>query len=108
MRSLDSLWRYAHAGHPVSPRDYRGLTASAFSLPWRSAKELEEKRDKIKRQITHHLQEHKRTDKSEARDEEKRKRSEQAIETLNKAFNKIDNFLKSASPRMGQGKRPKE
>ncbi|MET0052071.1 MAG: flavodoxin domain-containing protein, partial [Candidatus Thiodiazotropha sp.] len=22
---------------PVSPRDYRGLTASAFSLPWRSA-----------------------------------------------------------------------
>ncbi|MEJ1411054.1 MAG: N-6 DNA methylase [Candidatus Sedimenticola sp. (ex Thyasira tokunagai)] len=37
MRSLDSLWRYAHAGHPVSPRDYRGLTASAFSLPWRSA-----------------------------------------------------------------------
>ncbi|MEJ1438152.1 MAG: hypothetical protein RPU61_12735 [Candidatus Sedimenticola sp. (ex Thyasira tokunagai)] len=38
MRSLDSLWRYAHAGHPVSPRDYRGLTASAFSLPWRSAK----------------------------------------------------------------------
>ncbi|MEJ1414487.1 MAG: hypothetical protein RPU90_13125 [Candidatus Sedimenticola sp. (ex Thyasira tokunagai)] len=39
MRSLDSLWRYAHAGHPVSPRDYRGLTASAFSLPWRSAAE---------------------------------------------------------------------
>ncbi|MEJ1354280.1 MAG: EAL domain-containing protein [Candidatus Sedimenticola sp. (ex Thyasira tokunagai)] len=37
MRSLGSLWRYAHAGHPVSPRDYRGLTASAFSLPWRSA-----------------------------------------------------------------------
>ncbi|MET0050797.1 MAG: ATP-binding protein, partial [Candidatus Thiodiazotropha sp.] len=26
-----------HVGFPVSPRDYRGLTASAFSLPWRSA-----------------------------------------------------------------------
>ncbi|MET0052211.1 MAG: sensor domain-containing diguanylate cyclase, partial [Candidatus Thiodiazotropha sp.] len=28
-----------HVGFPVSPRDYRGLTASAFSLPWRSAVE---------------------------------------------------------------------
>ncbi|MET0052323.1 MAG: hypothetical protein ABW095_14780, partial [Candidatus Thiodiazotropha sp.] len=28
-----------HVGFPVSPRDYRGLTASAFSLPWRSALE---------------------------------------------------------------------
>ncbi|MET0049777.1 MAG: PAS domain-containing protein, partial [Candidatus Thiodiazotropha sp.] len=28
-----------HVGFPVSPRDYRGLTASAFSLPWRSAEE---------------------------------------------------------------------
>ncbi|MET0050410.1 MAG: type VI secretion system-associated FHA domain protein TagH, partial [Candidatus Thiodiazotropha sp.] len=28
-----------HVGFPVSPRDYRGLTASAFSLPWRSADE---------------------------------------------------------------------
>ncbi|MEJ1471473.1 MAG: IS1182 family transposase, partial [Candidatus Sedimenticola sp. (ex Thyasira tokunagai)] len=84
------------------------MTSNA-SKEWSGTlKELEEKRNKIKWQITHHLQEHKRTDKSEARDEEKRKRSEQAIETLNKAFDKIDNFLKSASPRMGQGKRPKE
>ncbi|MCU7948208.1 MAG: hypothetical protein KZQ72_16495, partial [Candidatus Thiodiazotropha sp. (ex Cardiolucina cf. quadrata)] len=28
-----------HAGSTVSPHGYRGLTASAFSLPWRSAKE---------------------------------------------------------------------
>ncbi|MCU7945392.1 MAG: hypothetical protein KZQ72_01885, partial [Candidatus Thiodiazotropha sp. (ex Cardiolucina cf. quadrata)] len=27
-----------HAGSTVSPHGYRGLTASAFSLPWRSAK----------------------------------------------------------------------
>ncbi|MCU7945545.1 MAG: hypothetical protein KZQ72_02685, partial [Candidatus Thiodiazotropha sp. (ex Cardiolucina cf. quadrata)] len=26
-----------HAGSTVSPHGYRGLTASAFSLPWRSA-----------------------------------------------------------------------
>ncbi|MET0052945.1 MAG: hypothetical protein ABW095_17945, partial [Candidatus Thiodiazotropha sp.] len=31
--------RLRHVGFPVSPRDYRGLTASAFSLPWRSAEE---------------------------------------------------------------------
>ncbi|MET0051160.1 MAG: hypothetical protein ABW095_08780, partial [Candidatus Thiodiazotropha sp.] len=30
-----------HVGFPVSPRDYRGLTASAFSLPWRSANDVE-------------------------------------------------------------------
>ena len=84
------------------------MTSNA-SKEWSGTlKELEEKRSKIKRQIAYHLQEHKRTDKSEARDEERRKRSEQSIETLNKAFDRIDNFLKSASPRMGQGKRPKE
>ncbi|MET0052386.1 MAG: hypothetical protein ABW095_15100, partial [Candidatus Thiodiazotropha sp.] len=36
--------RLRHVGFPVSPRDYRGLTASAFSLPWRSA--LDESLDK--------------------------------------------------------------
>ena len=29
-----------HVGYTVSPRGFRGLTASAFSLPWRSASEL--------------------------------------------------------------------
>ncbi|MCU7878693.1 MAG: helix-turn-helix domain-containing protein, partial [Candidatus Thiodiazotropha sp. (ex Lucinoma borealis)] len=28
-----------HDGSTVSPHGYRGLTASAFSLPWRSAME---------------------------------------------------------------------
>jgi len=28
-----------HVGYTVSPRGFRGLTASAFSLPWRSAAE---------------------------------------------------------------------
>jgi transposase len=70
--------------------------------------ELEVKRDKIKRQIRHHISEHKRLDKSESRDAERLKRKQQTIDTLNKAHEKIDQFLKSASPRMGQGKRPKE
>ena len=71
-------------------------------------KELEQKRDKIKRQIRHHIREHQRLDNAESREEEQLQRKQQAIDTLNKAYEKIDNFLKSASPRMGQGKRPRE
>jgi transposase len=71
-------------------------------------KELEQKRDKIKRQIRHHLNEHQKLDKYETRDDARVKRTEQTIETLNKASDKIDQFLKTHSPRMGQGKRAKE
>ncbi len=71
-------------------------------------KELEQKRDKIQRQIQHHITEHKQLDKNESRDDERRQRSEQAIETLTKAHEKIDTFLKQASPRMGQGRIKKE
>ena len=71
-------------------------------------KELEEKRDKIKRQISYHLKEHTKIDKQESREEERLKRAEQAIETLSRASDKIDQFLKAHSPRMGQGKRAKE
>lgn len=71
-------------------------------------KELEQKRDKIKRQIHHYIKEHKKLDSTESRDNERRQRTEQAIQTLNKAHDKIDQFLKAASPRMGQGKRKKE
>jgi transposase len=71
-------------------------------------KELQEKRDKLKRQIRYHMAEHQRLDKSEAADEVRRQRAEQAIDTLNKAHDKIDKFLKSEQPRKGQGKRAKE
>ncbi|HEY4714325.1 MAG TPA: transposase, partial [Aquirhabdus sp.] len=71
-------------------------------------KELEQKRDKIKRQIHHYLNEHKRLDASDTDDAARRQRTEQAIKTLNKAHDKIDKFLKTARPRMGQGKRAKE
>ena len=70
-------------------------------------KELEQKRDKIKRQIQHHLNEHQKLDKYETRDDARVKRAEQAIETLDKANDKLDQFLKCNSPRMGQGKRAK-
>ena len=71
-------------------------------------KELEQKREKIKRQIRHHLQEQQRIDKQERKDEGRVKRHAQALDTLNAAADKIDQFLKTSSPRMGQGKKPKE
>ena len=71
-------------------------------------KELEQKRDKLHRQIQYHIKEHKKCDTTETRDDARRQRSEQAIETLNKAHEKIDRFLKSNSPRMGQGRIKKE
>lgn len=71
-------------------------------------KELEEKRAKLKQQIRHHMAEHQRLDKNESREEERLARHTQAIDTLNKAHAKVDAFLKHNSPRMGQGKKPKE
>jgi len=71
-------------------------------------KELDEKQHKLRRQIQYHLNEHQKLDKQESKDEERLKRTEQAIKTLDKAAKKIDRFLKMQSPRMGQGKRPKE
>ena len=71
-------------------------------------KELEQKRDKIKRQIHYTIKQHKKLDTHDTREDERRQRTEQAIETLNKAHEKIDHFLKSHSPRMGQGKKAKE
>jgi hypothetical protein len=82
--------------------------ASDASKEWSGTfKELEQKRDKINRQFRHHLNEHQKLDKYETRDDARVKRTEQTIETLNKASDKIDQFLKTHSPRMGQGKRAK-
>ncbi len=82
---------------------------SNAAIEWSGTfKELEEKRVKIKRLIKYHLNEHKNTDNHDSRGDQRLKRAEQAIKTLNDAHQKIDKFLKSASPRMGQGKRVKE
>ena len=72
-------------------------------------KELEAKRDKLRRLIQHHLQEHQRQDQqADLRDAAREQRRLQTINTLDQAARKIDRFLKEQQPRMGQGKRPKE
>ena len=71
-------------------------------------KELREKSAKLRRQIKYHLNEHQRIDQQESKDEERRRRTEQTINTLNKAADRIDEFLKHNSPRIGRGQKPKE
>lgn len=71
-------------------------------------KELEEKRQKIRRRIKHCVKEHKKVDKRQSDGKERSRRLEQTIATLDKAHDKIDKFLKTSSPRMGQAKKIKE
>ena len=68
-------------------------------------KELRDKSAKLRRLIQHHLKEHKRLDKAEAKDEERLKCTEQTINTLSNAADRSDNFLKHSSPRMGRAQR---
>jgi transposase len=70
--------------------------------------ELEKKREKIGRQIRHHIEQHKALDKTESGHEERERRTQQTIDTLNKAHEKIDKFLKTSGPRMGKGRKVKE
>lgn len=80
-----------------------------FAKEWSGTfKELEQKRAKIKRQLQHHIKEHQTLDQNETKDEARLQRTAQAIDTLNKAADKIDDFLKKLEPRTGQGKRKLE
>jgi len=54
------------------------------------------------------MKEHKRLDRRKPKERERKDQLEQSIDTLGKHFDKIDQFLKTAAPRMGQGKKPKE
>lgn len=71
-------------------------------------KELEQKRDKVQRQIRYYLEAHKQLDSNDTREDERRQRIEQSIRTLDKAHDKIDKFLKTARPRMGRGRIKRE
>jgi len=70
--------------------------------------ELGKKREKIQRQIKQCMKEHKKLDRRKPKDRERKDQLEQSIDTLGQHFKKIDKFLKTAAPRMGQAKKPKE
>ena len=70
--------------------------------------ELGQKREKIRKKIQSCLREHKKLDGRKPDERERKKRLEQSAESLKQHFERIDAFLKTAAPRMGQGKKPKE
>ncbi|MFI0460075.1 MAG: transposase, partial [Candidatus Thiodiazotropha endolucinida] len=95
-------------GHELFAIDGCKMPSNA-SKEWSGTfKELEQKREKIKRQIRYHLETHKKQDKHQSREDAQDQRRKETIETLNQAYERIDHFLKSQSPRMGQGKIQKE
>ena len=95
-------------GHELFAIDGCKMPSNA-SKEWSGTiKELERKRDKIRRQIRYHLEQHKLQDKHQSRDAEREQRRAKTINTLNQSFDKIDQFLKTASPRMGRGRIARE
>jgi len=95
-------------GHELFAIDGCKMSSDA-SKEWSGTfKELEHKRTKLKKLIHHHVTEHKKLDKNETGDDERIKRTEQTIDTLNNAFDKVDKFLKTTQPRIGKGKQGKE
>ncbi|HNG61275.1 MAG TPA: hypothetical protein PKZ52_15745, partial [Cellvibrionaceae bacterium] len=60
------------------------------------------------RQIKHCIQEHKKADTRTSDGKERARRLQQKAETLNKAADRIDEFLANEQPKIGQGKTKKE
>jgi transposase len=84
--------------------------ASEASKEWSGTfRELGGKRDKLRRLIRHRLQEHRQHDEATTEAElDQQVREANTILSLDEAKSKIDRFLKTQSPRKGQGKRSKE
>lgn len=95
-------------GHELIAIDGCKMPSNAAKERSGTLEELAQKRDKIRKQIKACMQEHKHLDKRKAREKERKEQLEKKRDTLQKTFHKIDNFLKTATPRMGQGKKPKE
>lgn len=95
-------------GHELIAIDGCKMSSNAAKEHSGTLEELSQKRDKIRKQIKACMKEHQVLDKRKPREKERKEQLEQKRETLQKAFEKIDKFLKTASPRMGHAKKPKE
>jgi len=95
-------------GHELIAIDGCKMSSNASKECSGTLKELGKKRDKIKKQIDQHIKQDKKNTSNTALDEKRKRHSKQAAETLSKAYKKIDDFLKTAEPRIGAGKRKGE
>ncbi len=64
-------------------------------------KELAHKRDKLEKLIKHHMVEHQKLEQEDRHEIEQAKRIQQSIDILNKAADKIEDFLENNKPRQG-------
>lgn len=71
-------------------------------------KELKAKHEKIQRRIRKLMGAHERADEAETDEGGRTERAEQTLQTLDRASEKIERFLKASRPRMGRGKRARE
>ena len=95
-------------GHDLIAIDGCKISSNAAKEHSGTIKELKRKRDKIQKHIRHCMTEHQRLDKRKKGDQAHKEKLEKTLEKLEQHFEKIDQFLKSHSPRMGQGKQRKE
>ncbi len=89
-------------GHELFAIDGCKLPSDAAKTWSGTHKELAQKRDKLKKLIKHHMSEHQKLDQQDSFEAEQTKRVQQSIDTLNKAVDKIENFLENNEPRIGQ------
>src|SRR5690554_1834332 len=96
-------------GHELFAIDGCKMRSNAAKEWSGTFKELEQKRQKLKRLISYHLTEHQKKDSWESEEELDRAiRQVKTILMLDKAANKIDKFLKHNESRLGKGKRSNE
>lgn len=95
-------------GHELFALDGCKLPSDAAKTWSGTHKELTHKRDKLKKLIKHHMAEHQKLDQEDRDEAKQARRTQQSIDTLNKAADKIEDFLENNEPRIGQGKTKKE
>ncbi len=95
-------------GHSLLAIDGCKMSSNASKEYSGTLKELTQKRDKIRRRIRQCMKEHKNLDKRKPRERERKERLEKTLNTLDAEHEKLQRFLKTASPRVGQGKQPRE
>jgi len=95
-------------GHELLAIDGCKMSSNAAKEHSGTLSEMEQKRDKLRKRIRYCLKEHKKLDGRKPNEKERKKQLEKASKTLEKEFNRINDFLKTATPRMGKAQKPKE
>ena len=95
-------------GHELIAIDGCKMSSNAAKEHSGTLAEFEAKREKIQRQVKACMKEHKRLDRRKPKERERKDQLKKSINTLSKHAEKINRYLKTAAPRMGQGKRAKE